>query len=88
MLDDNEPTIDKWHFQDPESYLAHGAFTDFKEKIERKVYSLETLESIYDDQSLIDEIKLLQNLKKKGLYLAQIRPDQLHLYQRNNDDRS
>jgi len=86
--DDNKPTIDKWYFQDPESYLAHGAFTDFKEKIERKVYIYETLKLIYDDQSLIDRMKLLQNLKKKGLYLAQIHPDQFHMYQRDNDDRS
>jgi hypothetical protein len=80
-LDDNKPTIDKWYFQDPESYLIHGAFTDIKGRIKRKVYIYETLESIFDDQSLIDRIKLLQNLKKKGLYLAQIHPDQKHMYQ-------
>jgi len=84
--DDNKPTIDEWYFQDPESYLAHGAFTDFKDKIGREMCIYKTLESIYDDQSLIDTIKLLQNLKKKGLYLAQIRPNQLHMYQHDNDE--
>ena len=86
--DDNKQIINKWYFQDPESYLAHGAFTDFKEKIEREVYIFETLETIHDDQSLVDELKLLQNLMKQGLYLAQIPPDQLHKYQNDNGVRS
>jgi hypothetical protein len=63
LLDDNKPTIDKWYFQDPESYLAHGAFKDFEEdfkkKIEREVYIVDSLESIFDNQTFIDEIKLL-----------------------------
>ncbi|RJP20811.1 MAG: hypothetical protein C4520_10680 [Candidatus Abyssobacteria bacterium SURF_5] len=57
-----EASEDEWYFQDPESYLEHGSFINFKKKIEheRLLLTKDSLVAIYDLKGLIDQLKELK----------------------------
>lgn len=66
-----EKDSDKWFFQDPESYLAHGSFLQLPEGIEREVVAIheDSLATIYDIEGLI---ACLEKVKKGILAKAGI----------------
>ena len=65
-LFDEERSEDEWYFQDPESYLEHGSFMDFPEKIEHEtlLFNEDALRFIYDLDGLIEEMKKIKEREK------------------------